>query len=170
MDTTAELGTNSVNGHGQEYEIVPVPAEALDSITVQAKMFKWLEPCLELFRNRYDFTDLLDLGRKGHFRFYFVVNTERKEIDGCGIMTLSIYPRKRYAKLFMLGGRNAEEWKFAWCQALEEFARLNNCVDENNKLLIETGGRQGWRKMAKTLGYELVTDHYEYNNEYYTLN
>lgn len=92
-------------------------------------------------RNLKDITDSIQKGDKQVW-----VHSTEDLFTGTVITEIIQYPRKKTCQIIYLGGDSSLKF-LDELQVIEEWARLNNCVD------IQVIGRKGWLRVLKNQDY-----------------
>ena len=129
--------------------VFPVPVEYLHFVWPQVS--KLFEPALEYANGRFNKDDILsDLQDKITTLWIAVENND--EIIAAISVKIIDYPRRRFARYEMFGGKSNETLNkvgYLLVETIEEYAKsVMGCSG------IEGGGRLGWGKISAKLGYK----------------
>jgi len=83
----------------------------------------------------------------GHHQLWMIFN-ESGGLDGAMVSHIKAYTQKRMLVINWLAGDNMADWIDEVLDALEQFAKLNECGG------LELVGRHGWMRFLKGHGWE----------------
>lgn len=87
--------------------------------------------------------DILSCIQRGTMQMWRAVDG-----DGIGVTELQTFPRYRQLLVYMVAGKDAQDWLDGADQHLEAFAQSNGCTR------MAFHGRIGWIKSCRAFGYE----------------
>lgn len=130
-----------------------VPAEHVP--LVWQRVASLLEPALRSVSGRYDVNDVLRELQENKTSLWIAFDQDGGVIHGAAVVRLVDYPKRRFARIEIVGGERMRNWGDRLLDMVESYARSSGCVG------IETGGRVGWSRLGAARGYKKTSFHIE---------
>jgi hypothetical protein len=108
---------------------------------VWPKVEPFLVSALKRWLPVYFSADLLEMVKKDELQLWIITDTKKEILYGAGLTEIRNYPRAKILNLFMLGGKEMKRWVDQWSDAMELFARSQNCD------FLQCSGRRGWARI-----------------------
>ena len=109
----------------------------------------FIRKALRYSDGKYESWDIFSLIEEKQMQLWIV--TENKQIIGCGVTQILIFPQKKVCQMVIVSGEDFNEWKH-FLSEIEKWAVSIGCQT------FELDGRRGWERKLKnwsTIGIKM---------------
>lgn len=123
-----------------------VPAEHVSS--VWQRVSSLLAPGMYRLGGRYDLDDVLRDLQHHQTSLWIAFDSTTRVIEGAAVVRIADYPKRRLARIEIVGGKRLRKWADSILQAIEAYARDVGCSG------VEASGRLGWERFSAPRGFK----------------
>jgi hypothetical protein len=124
-----------------------VPYEAVDVIWDDVE--KLIDPAIEM--DRFNDVDSIKKRIKKRELALWIALDESGEIKAAIVTRVADYPKCRSLELEWVGGKEMSKWLVEFDETLTKYGKSLNCA------IMHGGGRAGWERSLKDLGWRRET-------------